>query len=552
MNSSSSFSLKDEIKDDSYQPNDASLGSQDDGDDWSRQVETDSLLEETRPQPQRQLTLKEKLVMRERERRIETERARLKRQFALSNVETTLHADVPALRENDSVAETLGEESIVAHPDEENIDEARLGFNMERFLRNSNSFDPQAKPAEENKEALEPGVLMERFLNEPVIPEGTGIHHTQVDRNVDGIHDESTIPQSPLIPSFGEYTLEKPSTVVESDHDDIIVSRSVDGHDAMSDVASSAHSRTHHDDEPRVLRLTEADMEELAAIDEASIGNAPPSEREETLSEIGELVGFGGMQATPFGMGSNGTQTTAQDESVTTSILSGIQNNHTERDQQSVDASHNIPLQLGLSPPASSNGTNEANPPSIRDDETPVYQHDASSMIHYDSDFVAPNQTVLTIPSSNVHEENKDGTASDDIRSVEHEIDVIHIAAPASPLPVDMDLTTGNWSPNGGGMHISPIQLQKLAECGPIPNYGSLESGGMFSKMLLVQEEGHSARKEAEPLLSKVPPEVAMQGTILELGEAKMNITAVFAIGIVVGLAVGILIGAAIIPLVAK
>ena len=37
----------------------------------------------------------------------------------------------------------------------------------------------------------------------------------------------------------------------------------------------------------------------MAAIEEASIGNAPPSEREDTFSEVGDLIGgfgdLGGM-----------------------------------------------------------------------------------------------------------------------------------------------------------------------------------------------------------------------------------------------------------------
>jgi hypothetical protein len=71
-------------------------------------------------------TMKEKLVERERQRRVETERARLKRQFALSgnggvavDEDSTSGGayDVLALRENGSVAGTVGEGSIVAEID---------------------------------------------------------------------------------------------------------------------------------------------------------------------------------------------------------------------------------------------------------------------------------------------------------------------------------------------------------------------------------------------------------------------------------------------------
>ena len=62
--------------------------------------------------------------------------------------------------------------------------------------------------------------------------------------------------------------------------------------DRRSSVNSSQQSLL---GEPRRLfRLTEAEIQEMAAIEEASIGNAPPSEREETFSEpslVGDLVG---------------------------------------------------------------------------------------------------------------------------------------------------------------------------------------------------------------------------------------------------------------------
>lgn len=594
-----------------------SLGSasQEDDDDWSRQVETDetmgqlghddslrmmeSVVEENSneemhrvdgPQPpsQRQLSLKEKLVMRERERRIETERARLKRQFALNNAQDLvehnadtevdndtirlsadmLHQSTMETRDHGSVTDTLGEESIVAHPDEENLDEARLGFNMERFLRNSNSFDPQAKPAD-SKETPDQGVLMERFLNEPLMPEvsGTAMNreaHRTASFDVDGIPNETTIQQSPgslLMPSFDEYTNASgkgnSSTFVQANQENIISrENSVDDQDHMSDVGSSTNSHIHH--EPRLLRLTEADMEELAAIDEASIGNAPPSEREETFSEIGELAGFAGSHTARFAAGnmSSDTPTTAQDESVTTSLLSGIQNNNafSELDRHSDHRSleglcaSNIPSQLAPSPFA-------ANPASVsvRDEDTQVYQYN-SSFVHYDTD---------AKPGSEPHEESEEigeigiGQYRPDIRptsmDASHEIDEIRIAAQGSPIPIDTDLTTGNWSPNSG-MNVSPLQVRHQSQISaprdPIPNYGSLEAGEMFSKV----SEEYLAQKEAAPLLSKVPPEIMMHGGIpwRQSSEVKMTTVAVLATGIAVGLLLGIIIGATMIPLITK
>ena len=155
------------------------------------------------PSPQQpELTLKEKLVLRERQQRIETERARLKRQFALSStteeIENMNEDDGTLNRSNDVInhptMELLGnindvnnngqefeEESTRAHPDEEEAvaDEAnrRLGFNMERFLRNSDSFHPELQNAleadrtfqtGENANEATKGVVMERFLNDMV------------------------------------------------------------------------------------------------------------------------------------------------------------------------------------------------------------------------------------------------------------------------------------------------------------------------------------------------------------------------------------------------
>lgn len=84
------------------------------------------------------LTLKEQLVHRERQRRIETERARWKQQFVLTNTtSTTPEASVPTDpaagasaepiesmygSEDDAEEQTLGGESTKAHPDEESTE----------------------------------------------------------------------------------------------------------------------------------------------------------------------------------------------------------------------------------------------------------------------------------------------------------------------------------------------------------------------------------------------------------------------------------------------
>ena len=350
------------------------------------------------PSPQQpELTLKERLVLRERQQRIETERARLKRQFALSSTNdeemdhtndddgegTTVnrnhdaihHPTVESLLDETTTDDDIHgngqefeEESTRAHLDEEDAvaDEAnrRLGFNMERFLRNRDSFHPELESALEADRTLQSGesatdatkgVVMERFLNDAIdntnliqqqqqevyansesdghihgnVPTDETIEpHRTVAFDVDGAVTTQAPPQSVLLqaldfhqeelltsihPSFGEDSAAGISLVSNASmrteantvHDEFYAAgdpplystSSLDNmHDTDRTSIDDVYSRI-SDDEPRVLRLTEADMLEMAAIEEASIGNAPPSDRDddvESYSEIGELADFGG------------------------------------------------------------------------------------------------------------------------------------------------------------------------------------------------------------------------------------------------------------------
>ena len=335
-------------------------------------IQNDQLQSQILPSPQQpELTLKEKLVLRERQQRIETERARLKRQFALSSTaeETDLvnesdgtmnynqdvvnHPSAGSLlggidHTNDNGRE-FEEESTRAHPDEEEAaaDEAnrRLGFNMERFLRNSESFHPELQHALETDRNFQSGesatdatkgVVMERFLNDivntnhmlPDVPSDQIVEpHRSVSFDVDAAMTTQDLPHSVLSqslefqhqsllasihPSFGEESAAGISLVSNASmrteantvRDDFYAAGNPPLYSTSSlenmhenDRASldDVSSRV-SDDEPRVLRLTEADMLEMAAIEEASIGNAPPSDRDEveSYSEIGELTDFGG------------------------------------------------------------------------------------------------------------------------------------------------------------------------------------------------------------------------------------------------------------------
>jgi hypothetical protein len=279
-----------------------------DDDDWSRQVETDETVtgalhddssvrmesvqeeevgNEVVPRPKHpELSLKERLVLRERQRRIETERARLKRQFALNNGGDRDGDDGGNNRETEgSVAEgTLGEESTIAHPDDESNDQEKLGFNMERFLRNSDSFDPQLQPATDSHNST----LMERFLNDPVIPQvdpqveqvessrASEVQRT-VSFDVERIQNEeaeartgqgyaSSLEEAMNL-SVGTNSVQVEVDDDEAERDPLTSATSIEAHGSVtgSDARSSTTPVTA--DEPRVLRLTEADMQEMAAIE---------------------------------------------------------------------------------------------------------------------------------------------------------------------------------------------------------------------------------------------------------------------------------------------
>lgn len=94
---------------------------------------------------------------------------------------------------------------------------------------------------------------------------------------------------------------------------------------SVGDRQSVSMSNASHDNddstagEPRVFRLTEAEIQEMAAIEEASIGNAPPSDRD-AESLVGDLVGEFGTRDPAGTTFSQGTPTTAMESD---SILSG-------------------------------------------------------------------------------------------------------------------------------------------------------------------------------------------------------------------------------------
>mmetsp|Transcript_19503 Transcript_19503/g.29339 ORF Transcript_19503/g.29339 Transcript_19503/m.29339 type:complete len:835 (+) Transcript_19503:161-2665(+) len=422
------------------------------------------------PVPER--TLKEKLVERERQKRIETERARLKRQFALSNdmmVEDddqgteAVEGDLHNHTKDGSLAGTVGEGSSVAVVREEDEKSEKLGYAMERFLSEqgqekmvvdatSTSGDVEGMLKKEDAG----GVVMERFLSEPVVvvppsdvaddePPSSGDNvvgqmvvmeneekaEMHVDNATESVEAAATVTFEATIPTASE-TLAKlqprdggdsevdatagsVSYVSSVGDEDITTEMNSIDADAHSNVAQlddlerltepdspsleTSLSNTSTEQGPRFLRLTEREIQEMAAIEEASIGNAPPSEREDTLSEVGDLVGSftGGRDFLHSETGGFSVQTHTTASVSNTSAggnqSGGGQSREASADQHSID-SVSVSSHLVLSPGGSEAGVSvAANPPSvIPNDEEEEEEPDPSSII-------PPNEVLATTTS---------------------------------------------------------------------------------------------------------------------------------------------------------
>lgn len=401
-------------------------------------------------------TLKEKLVERERQRRVETERARLKRQFALRNghEESLVEEDEDhegdedhnSMRENGSVAGTVGEGSIVGPVDVllEDDQHKQMNYPMERFLQEQGTImeeDTVRDPITSSKrDTQNQGVVMERFLQEPVVVEPASSHEASIDHrpsNVDrSVSFDMDPPHSPRPDSprlgqssvGGESIPEQVATpsrsVSRKDFDDTpgddyngdtstgintprdgasyLASASmdcvtsevtrisdlgpppdmptpeltVDGDhiqpSPMEQTVDILPPESPTIDQPRVLGLTQAEIEELEAIEEVSQQNAPPSERDDlsASSFVAELVSdFGGpgIDHTGGTTLSQGTPTTAMESA---SILSG---NHSAQptvsenadDRRSIDELENASVTSNLGASSDGGGVSvTANPPS--------------------------------------------------------------------------------------------------------------------------------------------------------------------------------------------
>ena len=380
------------------------LGSSDGHHDHHEQIRGQQQQEEQQPalipQPQPLPTMKEKLVERERQRRVESERARWKRQFAMAahaesehdeddnnnnnnnhednNGDTIAAGDIDDhdrsfVNHPNSVGGTVGEDTVAPIETlEEDNNDSNMNYPMERFLQerqgtgmedadgNNNNNNINNSLGNKN-ETTNQGVVMERFTNGFL----AGVGGSSTSSALAPVHVDSL----PNEPEVGQTTNELPLLDVPSNDSTTNINNELSvGPIGDNELQSPSQ-------EPRVVfRLTEAEIQEMAAIDDASRSNAPPSERDD-MSELGELVSdFGGLTHIDNQTMSQGTPVTAM-ESVTSSIgnqigrimvLSGSSSDH------GIDGilGHSISSNIVASS-AGGDGSLTGNPPSdiVRDDD---------------------------------------------------------------------------------------------------------------------------------------------------------------------------------------
>jgi hypothetical protein len=432
--------------------------------------------------PQREEpTLKEKLVERERQRRVESERGRWKRQFAMAAhaeavdegnhmraVEGNLtpwtydEEDGIAIRETNSVAGTVGEDTVAPIETLEDEDPNQLNYPMERFLQQQvnameENIDSNKRKESSREGNQNQGVVMERFLQEtPVLGVDDGITNGEMAASSSNVHrsvsfetdqpvsnarilsEEDAYVQAsgavgpgPSLPHDFLNMSTASSSFADASNDQLVIGKDhlelPDDQDALPfglvtsatasianvsticlppaeddqdtnrlhlDIQSANESHLHSDvqlsgqqeaeagilsPDPQgrvVLRLTEAEIEEMEAIDEASRSNAPPSERDD-MSELGELVSDFGAAAHLDTNLSQGTPTTAMESASSVAnqgsvVIMNMSSSYHPEDQHSADAmgtgsvsSHVVASSAG------GDASVAANPPSHsgRDDE---------------------------------------------------------------------------------------------------------------------------------------------------------------------------------------
>lgn len=432
-----------------------SITNDDDEDNWSRQVETDDVIQRMPssvtggeintlgdeddghgssaiavengddqhqpvliPQPRPLPTMKEKLVERERQRRVESERARWKRQFAMAahaeaenddednNNSSSGDPNIDGyhdtsgvlqdhehsfLNDRNSVAGTVGEDTVAPIETlEEHNNEQNMTYPMERFLQDQQGGE--VEDSSSNNKTEPQGVVMERFLHEQPTATPNGFVTSG---------ESSTPPvEAPNEPSIGQI-IDDDLPLLDLPPADASANMIENG---IPGEPSGVNTFQSPPQEPRVvLRLTEAEIQEMAAIEDASRSNAPPSERDD-ISELGELVSDFGLTHFDNQNMSQGTPVTAV-ESVTSSVehqigqvtvLSASSSDH----GVIVDGleGHSISSNVVASS-AGGDVSLTGNPPSevARDDDDDDHRREILSQIPTE---ILPTSTTVDAPSS--------------------------------------------------------------------------------------------------------------------------------------------------------
>jgi hypothetical protein len=433
----------------------------DDEDNWSKQVETDDIIQRvsssvtggdthtiddeedarTRtasgsakeqfqpslvPPRREEPTMKEKLVERERQRRVESERARWKRQFAMAahaeseydeddnnnnnnnnnNINNgstgaiifgdTISPEDGAITDHDSfvndrnginsmvqagtsvtgtsVAGTVGEDTVAPV---ETLDDDIVSYPMERFLQDQQQ--PTMGDGDDGSKTLlgknetKQDFVMERFLQEPPTVTGGGGGSSTISspskdhQNNTGDNIPSDFPtNNNTTNNDGDLTVE-----LSADHNNI-------------DLPSPSQ-------EPRVVfGLTEAEIQEMAAIDDASRSNAPPSERDD-MSELGELVSdFGGLMPHVLE-----NQNMSQGTPVTVILSTSSSGGHGGID------GHSFSSNIVASSAGGGDGSLAGNPPSdiVRDDDDDEEDDDDRGIMSPHSQ--VPTEILPTVAAGN-------------------------------------------------------------------------------------------------------------------------------------------------------
>eukprot|EP00529_Nitzschia_sp_RCC80_P003750 CAMPEP_0113441454 /NCGR_PEP_ID=MMETSP0014_2-20120614/1089_1 /TAXON_ID=2857 /ORGANISM="Nitzschia sp." /LENGTH=1097 /DNA_ID=CAMNT_0000332295 /DNA_START=125 /DNA_END=3415 /DNA_ORIENTATION=- /assembly_acc=CAM_ASM_000159 len=199
-----------------------------------------------------------------------------------------------------------------------------------------------------------------------------------------------------------------------NDHGIPVSERTVQMADFSTAMSTDTSLQPESPSQPRVvLRLTEAEIQEMAAIDEASRSNAPPSERDD-ISELGELVsdfggpvildGLGGTtlsQGTPTTEGMESASSLANQSGVVTGNMSGG-SDHDQNLTGTVSVSSHV-----VASSAGGDVSLDGNPPSER--------HEDDEHHHVDHDRINIDTPVTPVPREIIPSQPPSSATSTDV-----------------------------------------------------------------------------------------------------------------------------------------